>query len=164
MKENFYEDRGPSLYEGWHQQCRGVTYPSIQMGESPFEGSLFSRKEMYIQACTSSGKLRSSMLMSPSARAKAEYNNLHLINGMHLTQRYGFPILSPCKECPELHCVPYSSRNEYGKKQFGVHFLRMTTNSKTHFGIDLTKQHTGLKTSHSCLLPTIPCMLDLCLL
>ncbi|MCC8070281.1 MAG: DUF4417 domain-containing protein [Bacteroidales bacterium] len=63
------------------------------------------------------------MKLSPKIRAKAEYNNRHLINGMHLTQRYGFPILSPCIEYPDLDFVPYSSRNERGKEGYGVHFF-----------------------------------------
>ena len=123
MIEDFYENNEPTFYEGWHQQCRGVSYPPIQIEQSPYEDSLFSRREMYVLSCTPSGKLISSMLMSTSARAKAEYNNLHLIKGMHLTQRYGFPILSQCKECPVLDCVPYSSRNERGKREYGVHFF-----------------------------------------
>ena len=121
--EPFYQNAQPSFYEGWHPKDEPNPFGPIQIGQSPFSGGLFDIKENYLQACTSSGKLREMMKLSSKARAKAEYNNLHLISGMKITQRYGFPILSPCKDCPDLSCVPYSSRNERGKQHFGVHFF-----------------------------------------
>lgn len=123
MQTPFYQNGQPSFYEGWHPKNKPNPYGSIPIGESPFADGLFSPKENYLQLCTSSGKLREMMALSPKARAKAEFNNLHLINGMHLTQRYGFPILSPCTKCPQLDSVPYSSRNEQGKQNLGVHFF-----------------------------------------
>ncbi len=123
MQTPFYQNACPPFYEGWHPKNHPIQFDSIPIGESPFSGGLFDTKETYLQACTSSGKLRDMMKLSPKARAKAEYNNLHLINGMHITQRYGFPILSPCIECPNLSCVPYSSRNERGKQNLGIHFF-----------------------------------------
>lgn len=119
----FHQNVQPSFYESWHSKYDTNPFGSIPIGESPFSGGLFNAKENYLQACTLSGKLHETMLLSPKARAKAEFNNLHLINGMHVTQRYGFPILSSCTECPDLECVPYSSRNEPGKQNLGVHFF-----------------------------------------
>lgn len=98
-------------------------FEPIKIWQSPFSGGLFDIKESYLQSCTSSGKLHKMMTLSQKSRAKAEYNNLHLFNGMCITQRYGFPILSPCVDCPELSCVPYSSRNERGNQSCGVHFF-----------------------------------------
>ncbi len=123
QKFPYYQNEQPSFYEGWHSKNDSNLFNSVQIGQSPFSMGLFNAKENYLQACTSSGKLCELMKLSPKARAKAEYNNLHLIKGMNLTQRYGFPILSPCKECPDLNCVPYSSRNERGKQNLGVHFF-----------------------------------------
>lgn len=123
MHTSFYQNTHPSFYEGWHPRTQPILFDSIPIGVSPFSGNLVDIKETYLRACTPSGKLREMMKLSPKTRDKAEYNNLHLINGMHITQRYGFPILSPCIECPDLACVPYSSRNERGKQNFGVHFF-----------------------------------------
>lgn len=123
MQTPFYQNVRPSFYEGWHPKNQPILFDSIPIGVAPFSGGLFDIKETYLQACTPSGKLREMMKLSPKSRAKAECNNLHLINGMRITQRYGFPILSPCTECPNLACVPYSSRNERGKQNFGVHFF-----------------------------------------
>lgn len=123
MQTPFYQNIQPSFYEGWHPKNGPKLFDSIQLGESPFAGRLFDAKETYLQSCSSSGKLLGMMKLTPKARAKAEYNNLHLLNGMRITQRYGFPILSPCTQCPDLSCVPYSSRNERGKQNYGVHFF-----------------------------------------
>lgn len=123
MHQNFYQNRQSSFYEGWHHDEFAISCEGIQIGESPFSGTLLDTKENYLLSCTDSGKLRTMMALSPKARAKAEYNNLHLLQGMRVTQRYGFPILPACRECPDLSCVPYSSRNERGKENFGVHFF-----------------------------------------
>lgn len=123
MQIPFYQNVQPSFYEGWHPESGQAMFGSIKIGESPFSGSLFETKELYLQSCTSSGKLLEMMKLSPKARAKLEYNNLHLINGMSVTQRYGFPILAPCTDCPDLSCVPYSSRNELGNQKLGIHFF-----------------------------------------
>ncbi len=120
---NYYQNVRPSFYEAWHPETQRNIFPSIPIGTSPFLGGLFEPKEAYIQSCTSSGKLYAMMQLTSKARAKAEFNNLHLINGMQVTQRYGFPILAPCVEWPELSCVPYSSRNERGNQGCGIHFF-----------------------------------------
>lgn len=85
MQTPFYQNVRPSFYEGWHPKNQPILFDSIPIGVSPFSGGLFDNKETYLQACTSSGKLQKMMKLSPKARAKAEFNNLHLINGMNIT-------------------------------------------------------------------------------
>lgn len=124
MKYQLQQQEKMLFYEYGHESSELVYYEPIIQGDSPFQGRLFPPKELYIQSCTTTGKFRAMMNLSPNARLKVEFNNAHLMAGMAFTQRYGFPIMKPCTEVFDFEtAVPFSCRNDKNATQCGVHFF-----------------------------------------
>ncbi len=74
-------------------------------------------------ACTDNGKPRYLMTLSPSRRARAVQNNMHLAEGLQFTERYGLPILNAYHGRTDLNYIPYSARSENPYKDAALCFF-----------------------------------------
>lgn len=93
------------------------------MSIKDLQDGLFPTKEIYLITCNKSGKLPLNAEKTEHYRRKAEYENLHLTDGMTFTQTNGSPILQPYNGNVDFMTVPYDKRNTAsGNGQF-VHFF-----------------------------------------
>ncbi|MDE6079803.1 MAG: DUF4417 domain-containing protein [Duncaniella sp.] len=93
--------------------------------------SLFSLKEMYLMSCTSTGKSRRLLSKSPTQRHKLEHNNMHLMDGMNMSDPNGFPYLKPFNGNIDHEFIPFSKRRSVNPEDFGVHFFEDDYKFKT---------------------------------
>lgn len=84
---------------------------------------IFSEKEMYRMACSESGKLRKYMNMSSSQRRKSQYNNMHLMEGMSLSDKNDFPVLKPYRGRTDWEVHPFCNHNKLCGINQALHFF-----------------------------------------
>lgn len=87
------------------------------------QNNLFSVKDNYLMSCTDTGKLKKVLLMSPAARRKAQIHNLHLSDGINLSDTNGFPIIKAYNGPIAKQFYPYSMHNQLTGVQQGLHFF-----------------------------------------
>lgn len=84
---------------------------------------LFPPKEMYLCSCSTRGKLPLNAGKSAHYRRKAEYENLHLTDGMTFSHPNGFPILKPYNGNVDFTAIPFDRRNSLSGSGKFVHFF-----------------------------------------
>lgn len=83
---------------------------------------IFSKKEMYEQAHTSSGK--ATFLMDAySRRVMYRYDNNHLAGYLNYTTKTGFPIVTPYICTTDFEIFPYEKRKKLDGKGQALHFF-----------------------------------------
>ena len=85
-------------------------------------GSIFSTKEMYEMAHTSTGKA-TFLNDAYSKRRMYRYDNNHLADYLNFTERNEFPILNPYNGTTDFEVLSYKERKKLDGKGQAIHFF-----------------------------------------
>lgn len=87
--------------------------------------SIFSERELYLLSHDNKGHPYIEKNLSRKQRSVQQFQNLHLLQGLKRSEKYGLPIIDPVLEINDLRYVSFADRRKYqgSESLCAVHFF-----------------------------------------